>query len=472
MRRNILGEVFVLTVLAARPALCAAPLADPVPVARAETIARDMTTALHRFDVPGAVVMVVRNGKPSLVQTFGERDAARNLPVRRDTHFEIGSITKQFTAACILQLQEAGKLRLDRPLADYLPDAPHAKEVTLRQLLTHTSGLHDYFDETLAGRPISYSNLIGRGAALPLDFPPGSRWSYSNTNYLLLGKVIEAVSGESYGAYLTRHILGPLHMTETYTTADEAHLPDMALGYRHVDGKRVHAPITDPGWAGAAGFLVTTLDDLAKWDTALSGGKVVSLSDYRQMATAFMTTKNGSANYGLGLFVDTAYGQPRIGHTGGSLGFTTADEYFPRQGVRIVAFTNLADDTPEAGETLTNIVFADLYPALAAAAATPSPGEDAAVTQTMRDAFRALQTGRGYARFAAHLRGKLEGGAGAGFVSGLGPYGAPSGQIFKGRRREANASWYAYVLQFGPGAFMPFAVKLGPDGAVSGISVG
>jgi CubicO group peptidase (beta-lactamase class C family) len=469
-RGPLIGALFLL--LAACPAFGASPAAGPLPAAALEKIDNDVNTALRRFDVPGAVVMVTRNGHVSLIRASGLRDVARGLRMRPDTFFEIGSITKQFTAASILQLQEAGKLQIDRPLSNYLPDAPHAKEVTLRQLLTLTAGLHEYFDDGLAGQPISWRDLIARVALLPLDFPPGSRWSYSNTDYLLLGKVIEAVSGESYPAYLRHHILDPLNMKDTHTTADEGSLSNMALGYRHIGGKRERAPITDPGWAGAAGLLVTNLNDLAKWDAGLRNGKIVSMSDYRQMTTSFMTTKNGNANYGFGFFVDSVYDQKRIGHTGGSLGFTTADEYFPRADVRIVAFTNLADDTPEAGETLTNIIFADLYPDIASTAQKPAPGESAAVTQTVRDAFHELQTGKDYARFSAHLKAKLSGGAGAGFVAGLGPYGTPTAEIFKGSRRDADETWYDYVLQFGPGASIPFAVKIEKDGVVTGFSVG
>jgi D-alanyl-D-alanine carboxypeptidase len=455
-----------------------ASAADPVSAAVARKIDGDVKSLLHRYAVPGATVMMLRNGRVTFVEAYGSRDLRRRLPARPDTFFEIGSITKQFTAASILQLQEAGKLQINRPLSDYLPDAPHAKEVTLRQLLTHTSGLHDYLDlpprdvDRLASRPISYNDLIARVAPLPLDFEPGSRWSYSNTGYLLLGKVIETVSGQTYEGYLRRHILGPLQMKNTHTTADEARLPNAAIGYEHVDGKLERAPIIDPGWAGAAGFLVAPMSDLAKWDAALRGGKVVSPASYREMATPFVTTKNGSADYGLGLFVDSAYGEPRIGHTGGSLGFTTADEYFPRQDVRIIAFTNLGDNTPEAGEALTNVIFADLYPAIAAMAQKPAPGENAAITQTVRAAFRELQAGKGYSRFAAHLRDKLLSGSGAKFVTSLGPYGAPSAAVFKGVRQDAKDSWYDYVVQFGPGVSIPFAAKIDPDGSVAGLSVG
>jgi CubicO group peptidase (beta-lactamase class C family) len=469
----ILYLLFLLTV-GANSSASAAPA--ELPTATAQRIDADVKAALRRFAVPGAAIMVIHDGQPVYVRTFGSRDPAHSLPVRPDTVFEIGSITKQFTAASILQLEEAGKLKIDRPLSDTLPDPPHAKEITLRQLLTLTSGLHDYLDgpevDRLASHPISYRDLIARIAPLPLDFAPGSRWHYSNTNYLLLGKVIETVSGESYRNYLQHHILDPLHMKDTHTTTDIGHLPNVATGYRHAAGRLERAPIIDASWANSAGFLLSTLSDLAKWDAALKGGKVVSPASYRQMTTAFMTTRNGSANYGFGLFVDSIYGQPRVGHTGGTFGSTTADEYFPKQGVRIVAFTNLGDDTPEAGETLTNIVFADLYPAIAAQAQKPAPGENVAITHTVRDAFRELQTGKSYARFNDRLRGKLAAGLGAKFVAGLGPYGVATAQIFKGGRRDAKDTWYDYVIQFGPGVSMPFAVKVGLDGAVTGFSVG
>jgi D-alanyl-D-alanine carboxypeptidase len=449
-----------------------------LPAGLARKLDGDVKSLLRRFEVPGAAVMVIQNADVSFVGTFGLRDVARGLPVRPDTFFEIGSITKQFTAASILQLQEAGKLQIDQPLSDFLPDAPHAKEVTLRQLLTHTSGLHDYFDgppaqiDLLAARPISYHDLIARIAPFPLDFAPGSKWSYSNTGYLLLGKAIEAVSGESYREYLQHHIFDPLHMRDIYTMGEESRLRNVAIGYRHTDGKLERAPIIDQSWGNAAGFLVTRLSDLTKWDAALRAGKVVSMADYRQMTTPFMTTKSGSANYGLGLFVDSAYDQPRIGHTGGTNQFTTADEYFPQQDVRIIAFTNLGDETPEAGEALTNVVFADLYPDIAAEAQRSAPGENAKITQAVHDAFQELQAGKDYARFNARLKGVLAGGTGAKFVASLRPYGELSGEIFKRVRRDVKDSWYDYVLQFGPGVFLPFSVRIGEDGAVTGFSVG
>jgi D-alanyl-D-alanine carboxypeptidase len=442
-----------------------------------DQIDQDVHAAMARLHVPGAAVMAIADGRVLFVKAYGDRDLKQSLPVKTDTLFEIGSITKQFTAACILQLRDQGKLKLDDTLSVYLPDAPHAKEVTLRNLLTHTSGLHDYFDmqdaefDELAARPIEYRDLIARVAPLPLDFSPGSKWSYSNTGYLLLGHIIEAISGEPYKDYLQHHILRPLHMNHTFTTADEHRLKDMAVGYRYRQGKLEVAPFLDPTWGLSAGFLLSNLDDLSRWDRALRNGTIVSEASYREMSTAFMTTKSGSADYGFGLFIDTMYGQSRIGHTGGAQGFTTADEYYPAQKLRVIAFTNSGDKSPEAGETITNILFADLNPVLATNALKPALGEDQTVTHTVQDAFRELQTGISYSRFSSHLRDKFAF-TGAKFTSELSPYGAATAAVYKGTRRVDGSTWYDYVMQFGPGVSIPFAVRIDKEGAVAGFSLG
>ena len=475
-RMSLMGALIALCVAA--PCFAAPAISVPLPANQAKKISADVERALHRLGAPGAAILVLQDGRVSYLGAFGLRDLARKLSVRSDTHFEIGSITKQFTAASILQLQEAGKLQIDKPLADYLPNAPHAREVTLRQLLSHTSGLHDYLDlpadqmDRLVSRPISYADLIGRVASLPLDFKPGSRWSYSNTGYLLLGKVIETVSGEPYREYLQRHILGPLHMTQTYTTAEELHLQNMAKGYHHKNGTVMRAPIIDPSWGGAAGFLVTTVGDLAKWNLALRGGKVVSAESYREMTTSIGEVSNGNADYGLGLEVGKEFGQPRIGHTGGSIGFTAADEYYPHQRTRIIAFTNLGDEAPEAGEALTNIVFADLFPAIVANAQRPAPGEDARVRRAVLSAFGELQIGKVYNSFGDRLKIKLSESIGERFVSELGPYGTATNAIFRGVRETGGQRWFDYLFLFGSGVSLPFSVRIDESFSVVGFSVG
>lgn len=477
-----LGGLLLATVDGVRPAAAtevvrdaaASTAPDAAAIARIDS---GVDQVMRRFTVPGAAVMVLQHGRLIHAKAYGQRDMERGLPVRTDTPFEIGSITKQFTAAAVVQLQEAGKLSLDDPLARYLPDAPHAQEVTLRQMLSHTSGLHDYFDgpeqevDALATQPIAFDRLIARVRERPLDFAPGSRWSYSNTGYILLGRVIEVVSGERYADYVQRHLLAPLGMQHTFTLADGDRLQGMAVGYRHEAGALRRSPYFHPDWSGAAGFLVSTLDDLARWDRGLSEGRVVSQAGYRDMMTPVHTAEGGSADYGLGLFVNSVYGQARIGHTGGSQGFTTADEFFPDLGLRIIAFTNLGDKTPEAGITLTNAVFSALHPAIVAAWSRPAPGEAAAVTARARATFEQLQAGHGYADFSANLRARLEAGLGVGLSKAIGPYGKPAGLIFKGTQPSEKGTMYRYVATFGPGVFMPYMIRPDEEGKIAGFAL-
>ncbi|WMJ69226.1 serine hydrolase domain-containing protein [Stenotrophomonas sp. 24(2023)] len=456
---------------AAPGALATAPVA-PLDAATAQRIDAQVQQVMQRFAVPGAALAVIQDGQQVYARAYGLRDRERRLPVRTDTPFEIGSITKQFTAAAIVQLQEAGKLKLDDTLATYVPDAPHAGAVTLRQLLSHTSGLHEYFDgpeqevDQRITQPASYAEIIARIADRPLDFAPGSRWSYSNTGYLLLGKVIETVSGQSYRAYVQQHLLDPLGMRHTFTLADKNRLSGMAVGYRHEAGALKRSPYFHPDWSGPAGFLVSTLDDLARWDAGLSGGTIVSSAGYADMTTSVSIADGKPADYGLGLFVNTVYGQPRIGHTGGSQGFTTADEYFPAQKLRIIAFTNLGDKSPEPGITLTNAVFAALQPQQVAAWEQPVAGERADVTANARASFQQLQAGAGYGAFSASLGQRLAAGLGAGLSRSLRGYGAPTRMVFKGDRQGERGTLHDYVAEFGPGVLMPYTVRVDEDGKV------
>ncbi|MFC4526867.1 beta-lactamase family protein [Dyella halodurans] len=453
----------------AAAAMPAAPAVD-------KRIDADVHAVLQRTETPGAAIAVFKDGQLVYRQAYGLRDRDGHLPASVDTWFEIGSITKQFTAAAILQLQEAGKLTIDAKLATYLPDAPHANEVTLRQLLSHTSGLPEYVDgpdiEQAATRPATFDQLVARIKDKPLDFAPGSRWSYSNTGYLMLGRVIEVVSQESYRHYVQTHLLDSAGLTQTFTVADEAHLPVMAIGYRHAQGRLERAPTIHDTFGWAAGNLVSTLGDLQKWNQALMGGKIVSPADYALMSTSVMTTEKGSADYGLGLFVDSVEGQPRVGHTGGSFGFTTANEYFPKQGVRIIAFTNNGDN-PEPGEMLTTAIFNELYPEIYAAMRKPAAGEDTAMTAAARATFTQLQGGsEDSSRFGAKLDAKLKAGLSARLAKQFSPYGAPTAFVFKGRRVDGAVTWFDYLIQFGPGSILKFGLGIDQAGKVASLSFG
>ena len=289
----------------------------------------DVQTILSRTGAPGATIAIYKDGKPLYSHAYGWSDLDKHTAATVDTPYELGSITKQFTAAAVLQLKEAGKLDLDAKLAAYLPDAPHAKDVTLRQLLSHTSGMPDYLDamdaKGMLTKPVTYEQIADYAKSKPLDFAPGSQAQYSNTGYVLLGRVIETVSHERYEYYVQNHLLKPAGMTHTVTTADEAHLPAMATGYIRVSDQTQRAPPWDKSALWSAGNLVTTVGDLEKWNEALAGGKIVKADDYRLMSTSVMTTQQGDSGKGLGLFAGTYEDQPRTWHPGGTNGFSAAD---------------------------------------------------------------------------------------------------------------------------------------------------
>ena len=452
--------------------LCLPATAD---VQTAKRIDADVEAILRRTGTPGATILVAKHGQVIYRHAYGVVDRKSRRPATADTEYEIGSITKQFTAAAIVQLEEAGKLHLDDKLSTYLPDAPHAAEVTLRQLLSHTSGMPEYLDAVDAAKaisqPASFDKLMSYIAGKPLDFPPGSHWSYSNTGYLLAGRVIEVVSHESYWHYVQTHLLDPAAMTHTFTVADEERLPHMATGYDRETGKVEPARTISASVGWAAGFLVSTIDDLEKWNRALRSGKIIAPRDYASMSTSLRTAQD-ETGYGLGLFVDSIDDQPRVGHTGGSLGFTTADEYFPRQDMQIIAFTNLVAK-PEPGETITTAIFEDLNPAIAAAAMRPSTGEDVIVTARTKAYFAQLQAGdRDSPYLAANLSSKMKAGLAKRLAEEFKGYGQPTAFVFKGTHEDAGVVFYQYVIRFGSGSMLKFGVALDETGKIKSLSFG
>lgn len=464
--------IFLANLLPAAPsAFAAKPLDTPI----ANRIDKDVQIILSLTKTPSAVIEIVKDGRMVYRKAYGVRDLERRTPATINTHYEIGSITKQFTAAAILQLQEAGKLDINDKLSKYLPDAPHASEVTLRQLLTHTSGLPEYLDgpdiDSAATKPATFAQLMSRVLGKPLDFKPGTKMVYNNTGYILLGRVIETISLQTYHDYVRKHLLHPAGMAQTVTVQDEGQLSNMATGYRQAhDGPERAQPIHET-WGWSAGDLISTVDDLEKWNRALTEGKIVSSASYLAMTTP-AKVGDGVSNYGLGLFVDSVLDQPRIGHTGGSFGFTTANEYFPKQNVRVIAFTNL-NANPEPGEMITNAVFEDLFPGIASAAAKAAPGEDADVTGKVRTLFEQIQTGmKGPSMLGAKLDAKMKNGLAERLAKQFSPFGAPSHFIYKGSRTGNGLRWYDYIITFGPGSQLKFSIGLDDEKRVASISFG
>ncbi|HZO57051.1 MAG TPA: serine hydrolase domain-containing protein, partial [Bryobacteraceae bacterium] len=265
-------------------------------------------------------VLVMKDGEPLLRKGYGQANREWGIPNSPDTKFRLGSITKQFTAASILQLSERGKLALDDPIAKHYPEAPAAWEkITIHQLLNHTSGIPSYTglpeffrkQSMIARNPVEIVKLTQE---MPLEFDPGAKFKYNNTGYVLLGHVIEKISGGSYDEYVRKNLLEPLGLKDTGYDWNTTVIARRASGY-NPDGKL--APYLDMSLPHAAGSLYSTVDDLAKWSEGLESGKVVSKANYAKMTTPYLS------EYGYGLVMQKFEGHDVVGHGGGINGFNT-----------------------------------------------------------------------------------------------------------------------------------------------------
>ena len=291
-------------------------------------------------------VLVAREGRVLIDKGYGSADLEWNIPNDPDTVFRLGSVTKQFTAAAILLLEERGKLRTSDPVSAYLPDAPVAwAKVTIFNLLTHTSGIPNYTEfpdlPTFQLLPTTPAQLVARFEAKPLDFQPGEKWAYSNSNYALLGLLIEKVSGQAYADFLRQNIFTPLKMTHSGYDSNAAIIPHRASGYAPGPNGVQHAGYTDMTVPYAAGALYSTTRDLRLWEDALYGGRLLSAASLKKMTTPFL---NG---YAMGLAVGQSGGHPVFSHSGGIQGFNTYLAYYPEEKMTVVVLGNLNGGAPD-----------------------------------------------------------------------------------------------------------------------------
>jgi D-alanyl-D-alanine carboxypeptidase len=347
---------------------CAAVLpasAATLSAAQVSSIDRIAAKALAQQHVSGMAVGVGRNGMVLFARGYGLRDRANGLPVTAGTIFPVGSITKQFTSTCVMLLVQQGKVRLDSPVAQYLPNAPHAREITVRELLDQTSGLPDYLeDKTLYAAIVAgttknetKAQFVALINGAPLHFKPGTKWEYSNTNYALLGLLIEKVSGQPYERFVTDNILNPLDLRNTlFLTTFVPNRPDVTQGYNYVKNAFVAVRNYDMSWGNAAGALASTVSDLIRWDGAFYGGKVISPESVKIATTApagipVIASKTPKNNIGQGYAFGWMDGQDEgrnlIWHNGGVIGGRAMNLVFPDDGLEIVVLTNASSGEPE-----------------------------------------------------------------------------------------------------------------------------
>jgi len=388
---------------------------DPALQQRIDRIAQQV---LAQTGVPSASVAIVQHGKLAYTRAYGNARLQPPVPATPQMRYSIGSISKQFTAAAILLLQEEGKLSLDDAVGKYVPGLTQGDKVTIRQILSHTSGYQDYWPEDYVMTPMlhaeSAQQILDTWAKKPLDFEPGTQWQYSNTNFVIAGRIVEAITGHPLMDLLTQRIFRPLGMKSVWNS-DEARLTqaDATAYYRHALGPLRPAPKEGPGWMFAAGELAMTAHDLALWDESLIAQSLLKPDSYKLMFTEVKLNSGKGTHYGLGVGVIDRDGHRSIEHSGEVSGFVSDNVVLVDDGVAIAVLTN--QDAIGAASIIARLA------APIVAGYPPTPEEKQAIA-----IYRDLQQGRiDRTLLAPNLSDYFTPEALADFKSSLAPLGEP-----------------------------------------------
>jgi CubicO group peptidase (beta-lactamase class C family) len=315
-----------------------------------DEVAQYVKTEMARQHIPGIALLVSRNGEIVRAQGFGFSNVELQVPVKPETLFQSGSVGKQFTATAIMMLVEEGTISLDDPITKYFPDAPATwKPVTVRNVLSHTGGFTDYPKDFDFRKDYTEDDLLKIVAGIPLAFPPGTKWSYSNLGYLTLGILIHRVTGKFYGDVLEERIFHPLGMQSTRIMSEADIIPNRAAGYRLVKGQLKNQEWVSPTLNTTAdGSLYFSIVDLAKWDAALYTEKLLKRSSLEQMWTVVKLNdgKPNSGNYGFGWEITSSHGHRLIDHDGAWQGFKTQISRYVDDKLTVVVLSNLAEANP------------------------------------------------------------------------------------------------------------------------------
>ncbi|HVH89230.1 MAG TPA: serine hydrolase domain-containing protein [Terriglobales bacterium] len=338
---------------------------------------------MNRQHIPGLALGIYRDGHIERVQGYGLANVELDVKVKAETIFQSGSVGKQFTAMGIMMLVEEGKIGLDDSILQYFPNGPSRwAPVKVSNLLSHTAGIAEYVSDerTKPNGPFylrldnSEDELYRKIAALPMDFQPGERWRYTNTNYVLLGMMIHRVTGKFYGDFLAERIFRPLHMTATRIISEEDIIPNRSAGYRLVKGELRNQEWVSPTYNTTAdGSLYFNVVDLAKWDAALYTEKLVKRASLDRMWTVFPLKdgKPNSGNYGFAWEITSVNGHRVIDHDGAWQGFTSYIARYVNDKLTIVVLTNL-DETHSNASKIAHGVAGLLNPGLIPPVAHPS----------------------------------------------------------------------------------------------------
>lgn len=344
---------------------------------------------LRKTGTPSASVAVVIHGGLAYAKAYGYGRLDPAVPAEPGMRYAIGSISKQFTASCILLLQQEGKISLDDHISKWLPGLTDAHDVTVREILSHTSGYQDFWPQDYVPpmmlKPIAPEEILERWAKKPLDFAPGTRWQYSNTNFVIAAQIVEKITHDPFYDFLYTNVLKPLGLSSAVNFDKGKMTPEDAAGYTEYGlGPLRPAPDEGSGWMAGAGELAMTAGDLAKWDISMIDESLLSQSSYKELEREVLLKNGVGTKYGLGVQVGMLDGHRMIYHTGEVSGFTAYNAVFPDDSAAVVVLTNQdASSAPGAiGSRISRLLF------------NTQDAQTAARTEQARKIFEGLQNGK------------------------------------------------------------------------------
>jgi len=311
-------------------------------------------------DQPGVTLLVAKDGKIIFKGASGLANLELNIPMKAEHILRIGSITKQFTAVAILMLQEKGKLNIQDNITKFIPDYPtDGKKITIEHLLTHTSGIQSYTEipgfMTNIRNDKTVEEMMDIFKSKPMNFSPGERFQYNNSGYFLLGVIIERVSGMTYADFIEKNIFQKLGMENSFYDAENKLIPNRVTGYERENGEIINAPYLSSTIPYAAGSLISTVEDLFKWNQAIHAQKLIKKESLQKALTSYKLNDGEKTDYGYGWGINNFFGEKVYQHSGGINGFISNAMYLPEQDIFVAAFSN-----GKGPQFLTNIIAAQL----------------------------------------------------------------------------------------------------------------
>jgi len=425
---------------------------------------------MDRQHVPGVAIAVIQHGEVLKTQGYGFANLEHRVPVSPATIFESGSLGKQFTATAVMLQVEDGKLSLADPITKFLPGAPGSwQRITVRHLLTHTSGIPDYTEGAIdLQKDYTEDDLAKIAFGLPLEFAPGSRWNYSNTGYVLLGIIVHKVSGTFYGDVLATRVFKPLGMTTARVISEADIVPNRAAGYERPDGE-----VKNQRWVAptlnttADGSLYFSVNDLIAWDRGVRARAILKPESWNEILQPVHLTSGKTYPYGFGWFLDERAGTPLQEHGGSWQGFKTQFSRFIGDDLSIVVLANLAEARPS---RIADGIAAIVNPALAVPPLAPIEDREPQVTARLETLLDAARQGALVPADFAYMRaGFFPEGAKA-VQQQLQRLGSPGRLVLVRRITRGDDRLYTYQVAFG-GETLQYRVGLAPDDRISSFAL-